>query len=543
MLHATGFLFNCVSPNNVKGFGTIPRRKLGETVKLEGEYGRQSHEERSNLVDFSRIIPSLRKHDIFYLFIFTYVIYNLNMRPIGSGDTLPATLLPFSILFNHNLYLDQFSNYLIETYSPYFIVEVEGHYLSSYPIVTPVLITPIYIILYILLNFLHYPIDLSVPGFAIIVYAMGKLSASLIASLSVVFIFLSIKELSDRKIALICALIYAFATNTWTISSQSLWQHGMGELLLSMMIYIVIKNEILSRNRNLAYLGILSGLFVFNRPVDGVILLSFFIYILGFGWRSAYYFGSTIFSSLPFLIYNLYYFGSIFGGYAAQISIFCISSESVVRFAGLLISPSRGLFIYTPVLLLSILGYLKVNNLKNSRLRLFFETSGVSVLCLVIVYSFFSAWWAGWSYGPRFLTDTLPILTIFLGFYLKDRPPITLSNKRENLKVIIISTLLLWSILVQIIGAFYYPSGNWDAEPNIEERLWYWNETQISRSLDAGMFPIDNPINYISNILQHILLSDDVSGENPLEMGRQTSTAGAASIESDALLRRVRKRP
>ena len=465
------------------------------------------------------------------------------MRPIGSGDTLPATLLPFSILFNHNLYLDQFSNYLFETYSPYFIVEVEGHYISSYPIVTPVLITPIYIVLYILLSFFHYPIDLSVPGFAIIVYAMGKLIASLIASLSVVFIFLSIKELSDRKIALICALIYAFATNTWTISSQSLWQHGMGELLLSMMIYIVIKNEILSRNRNLAYLGILSGLFVFNRPVDGVLLLPVFIYILGFGRVSAYYFGSTLVSSLPFLIYNLYYFGSVFGGYAAQISIFCFSSESVVGFVGLLISPSRGLFIYTPVLILSVLGYLKVNNLKNSRLRLFFETSGVSVLCLVIVYSFFQCWWAGWSYGPRFLTDTLPILTVFLGFCLKDSTNPILSNKREILRFIIISALVLCSISVQIIGAFYYPNSSWDGEPNIEERLWYWNETQISRSLDAGMVPIHNPINYITNILQHILLSDEVSGENPLEMGRQTSKAGAASIESDALLRKTRKGP
>lgn len=472
------------------------------------------------MVDFiSRFIPSLRKHEIFYLFITTYIIYNLNLRPIGSGDTLPATLLPFSILFNHNLYLDQFSNYLIETYSPYFIIEVKGHYLSSYPIVTPLLITPIYIILYILLSIFHYPIDLSVPGFAIIVYAMGKLSASLIASLSVVFIFLSIKELLDRKVALICALIYAFATNTWTISSQSLWQHGMAELLLSMMIYIVIKNEILNRNINLAYLGILSGLFIFNRPVDSVLLLPVLVYILGFGGRSAYYFGSAILSSMPFLIYNLYYFENFFGGYASQISMFFFSAESAVRFAGLLISPSRGLIIYTPILILSILGYLKINNLEHYRLRLFLKTSGISVLCLIVVYSFFRCWWAGWSYGPRFLTDTLPILTIFLGLYLKDRPTITLSNKRELLRVIIISTLLLWSISVQIIGAFYYPNCNWDAEPNIEERLWYWNETQISRSFDAGAIPTHNPINNIRNILQHILLSDAVSGENPLGVG------------------------
>jgi hypothetical protein len=49
---------------------------------------------------------------------------------------------------------------------------------------------------------------------------------------------------------------------------------------------------------------------------------------------------------------------------------------------------------------------------------------------------------------------------------------------------------LVFSIFVQAIGAFCYPTGHWDSLPRsvdqYQERLWDWRDNQIVRSASAG---------------------------------------------------------
>ena len=238
-----------------------------------------------NLIEF------IKRHEILCLFCLVYLIYNINGRTMASGDTTPASLLPFSILENHNLYLDQFSYYFETNFElAYWVKEIGGHYLSVYPIVTPVLVMPLYILPFFLMKLAHIPVDMFHPSFALIVPIMEKLSASMIASISTIFVFLSARELMHKRIAIIVALIFAFATNTWTISSQGLWQHGLVELLLAMLIYLVLINEKHASDKIIISLGIISGLFVFNRPVDSILLISIIHYIFGLrARRIAYY--------------------------------------------------------------------------------------------------------------------------------------------------------------------------------------------------------------------------------------------------------------
>ena len=46
-----------------------------------------------------------KKHEVLCLFLLFFIVYNLNWRTIGSGDTMPASLLPFSIIENHNFHV------------------------------------------------------------------------------------------------------------------------------------------------------------------------------------------------------------------------------------------------------------------------------------------------------------------------------------------------------------------------------------------------------------------------------------------------------
>jgi 4-amino-4-deoxy-L-arabinose transferase-like glycosyltransferase len=452
-------------------------------------------------------IEFITRHEILCLFALVYLIYNINGRTIGSGDTIPASFLPFSILENHNLYLDQYYNYFNSTFQPpYFVSEIGGHYLSTYPIVTPVLVTPLYVMQFLFFKLNHYPLDMySSPGFAIVIPLMEKLSGSLIATLSVIFVFFSVKELINRRTAAVVAIIYAFATNTWTISSQGLWQQGLVELLLAMSIYLVLLNEKHKSDKIIIGLGILSGLFLFNRPVDSILLMSVVYYVLELrDRRIVYYILGVFLSGSPFLFYNLHYFGNLFGGYSVLIGYFDIGPGMITRLTGLLISPSRGLFVYTPITLFSLLGYFKTFKAYNSKIKNFLLILGFSVLSQIVVYGAFKIWWAGWSYGPRFLTGTLPALALFFGLYIK-HINFDMKNRWNLLVVSIFSILLLWSVFVQIVGAFYYPNGGWDGNPiSVDlhpERAWDWKDTQIMRSFDAGIIPPGNYINALQTIV------------------------------------------
>jgi len=50
-----------------------------------------------------------------YLFLAAFFIYNLNLRPIPSGDTSPAALLPFAIWSEHTITFDRFASWYVES--------------------------------------------------------------------------------------------------------------------------------------------------------------------------------------------------------------------------------------------------------------------------------------------------------------------------------------------------------------------------------------------------------------------------------------------
>ncbi len=440
-----------------------------------------------------KIFKYISKYDLLCLFIFVLIIYNLNFRSIGAGDTVPASLMPFMILDNHSLFFNQFVDYYqtIGTVT-YFFTNINGNYLSTYPIVTPVLITPLYIVPYLFLKLIHCPIDIFNPTFRLVFMIMEKLSASIITSLSAIFVYLSIKEITNKKIGIVCLIVYAFATDTWAISSQGLWQHGMSELLLSMLIYLVIKNEAKNDSKNFIYMGILSGLSIFNRPSDSIMLIPIFAYVLLNKYKAILRFTlPMILTCMPFIAYNYYYFKNITGGYGSAASLLVFNYHFAVNYLGLLISPSRGILIYSPVILLSIFGFFYIKNIDSINMRIFLYISGLAIVAQIFIYSIFQVWWAGWSYGPRYLICILPFLIIYIALLLPKKITLGVISKREQLILGVLILLLIPSIFSQIIGTFYYPNGYWDANPNIDlhpEQLWNWSDTQMMRSFNSGLY-------------------------------------------------------
>lgn len=434
----------------------------------------------------------MNNHQIGFIFLFFFVIYNLNFRNIPSGDTLPASLIPFAILDSGTPYLDNFIPFFdIGHLNTYFLLNSHNHFISFFPIVTPVLITPLYVIPYMIMKFYGEGFSIYDPHLYLIIAIMEKISASIIASLACIFVFLIVKKLFNDKIAWISTITFGLATNTWTTSSQALWQHGMVELLLAAMIYLVLLIEQRDSIKNTILLGLVSGLFIFNRPPDSVLLIPIIFYVF-FVKRKAvlYYCVSLVLSSIPFVLYNIYMLDSLFGGYNNNMNILVIGTSTLLNTLGLLFSPNRGLFVYSPILIISLLGMYRVSAIENRNIRTFLYLFLVSLLLNILVYASFNThWWGGWCYGPRFLSGMLPIIIIYIAVFL-NYVETNVSPSQKKISTYVFILLFGISFFIQIVGSFYYPNGGWDAVPNIDdhtERLWKWDDSQIITEYKAGL--------------------------------------------------------
>jgi len=423
------------------------------------------------------------------LLLLLFVIYNLNLRTIGWDDSYPTRFLPFSLLLDHSLYLDHWIQPRLArplgVHGIYFAARSHGHWVSVYPIITPVLVTPLYVLPAWWLSRQSPPIYPYSPDFLVIAKAMEKLSASLIAAMSGAVLFLAFRKIASANVSLALALIYGLTSNTWAISSQALWRHGLTELSFAFLLWAPFR--ISDSPRAPFWAGLALAGAAANKPLDAILIVPFLFCFGRRSWKSLFVFLTPlVVVGCLVLSYNLYFFARLLGGYPAP--TFAGEGSAQLHFltalgvglAGSLVSPSRGLLIYTPWAAFAFWGAAKVWKE---------ESSGwgrpllLALTAIFVVQVGAGDWFGGWCFGPRYLTDLLPFLTWFL------LPLWTSIWARPVLRVAFAATVAtaLW---VQVVGAFYYPAGNWDGWPvNVDrepQRLWDWSDNQILRSWNAG---------------------------------------------------------
>ncbi len=143
---------------------------------------------------------------------------------------------------------------------------------------------------------------------------------------------------------------------------------------------------------------------------------------------------------------------------------------------GTLVSPSRGLFIFSPWTVVA-LGYLPFA-LFRLRLATLLPWLLATLGAHADLISTYTEWWAGESFGPRYWTEVIPLLAIVLGMALER------AAARCQLLYAVALALIAVSIGVRMLGAAVYPSG-WDNIPtdisSSRERLWDWSDRELSR--------------------------------------------------------------
>lgn len=425
------------------------------------------------------------KGKIIILFFLLLLIYtsNFNLIRAKDGDSLTFRYLPYSIIREFNFDLDEFYEELLASFPwliyegpqgekvPYYLIKVKGHYFPTDGIGPAILALPIFFIPIVIFK---------LPPESWMILFLSKLVAGILIAFSSVFMYLSAKLLSNDKKAWIVTFIYALCSGMWSITSQVLYQQTGSEFFLAMSVYFLARG--LKESKFIPYSGFALASAILMRPTNIIVMLVITLYIFH-KYRNI--FGRYILYALPVILfilaYNYYNHGSIFlfslmlynsfGALYKTGSPNMWSTPFLIGFLGMLISPSRGLFIYSPVFIFSFIGM--VIAWKENK-NLLFRYFSIVVIGLIIIHSKWYDWWGGWTFGCRMLNDAVPFLSLLL------LPFMDYIDKKKTL-VIPFIVAIIFSFSVQIIGAFLYDN-EWDARPDIDlhqYRLWSWKDSQI----------------------------------------------------------------
>ena len=146
--------------------------------------------------------------------------------------------------------------------------------------------------------------------------------------------------------------------------------------------------------------------------------------------------------------------GSLLGGRAEVVATIAEThavpsyfSFSVTGLVGLLISPSRGLFVFSPVLLFALPGMSRCLRAPTEPSLRLMTLAGLSTYFL---YGFIATWWGGWVYGPRYMTDLIPFFALWLAICPQPR-------RGRVVWGLLFGVAFAWSVWVQHLGASRYP--------------------------------------------------------------------------------------
>lgn len=350
------------------------------------------------------------------------------------------------------LNLDDFK---METYQvdplPYWLQPtVDGHVASLFPVVTPVLVTPLYVPLVAYLKWTGWSDD-RLKLWTII---WEKFSASFITAVAVGFMYLALRRRANEQTAVLLTFAFAFATGTWSTSSQALWLHGAAELFIAISLWLVT-GPISTVRALLA--GVVIALIAWNRPPDIFIAASIGIPALFWARRRAPWLilAATV-ASGAVVAYNVTAFGHILGAWSG-VGAGSLGGHFVDGLRGILVSFGRGLFVFDPFLLLLPLGIYRIVRYADNRALTIAVTIGVVVE--ILFYALTPFWGGGASYGPRYMVDLMPAMIWLL---------VPVVQRMSTVSRLSFTAMVMFSVWVEVVGAFQY---------NGESNIMYYSKS------------------------------------------------------------------
>ncbi len=412
------------------------------------------------------------------------IFYNTGFRTIAGGDSL-AHLYVASSLWNTGDF--ELSEFLTETERetnqlPYFLKDVNGQIRTIFAFFPGVLLAPLGVF-----SFLSEESGVSYWASA------GRILNLLLIYFSGVIFWILLKERIGKRLTLLSLIAFWLATPVWPLSMSYL-QHlpSIFFQLLSLLLLLGRTDfNIQSRKPIKIYAsGLAQGLAVLCRYQVALSALPFFLlilYLLRSSPRRIVLFAvGALVPAIILLSYNYKIHGSPFDTGYIVYPWATFDAPFFSTLYGLLLNPSKGLLIHSPWMIFILPGIVKC--LRDLKIRqgnqLLLTYSLVTSVPLLVLYSFYTGWFGGWSWGYRFLLDILPQM-IFLSIF-----GCVFLNEKRILWSWLFSGLLIVSATIQSIG-FLSWDNQWHRIHDLGTKpyqnwLWQTRHSQVLWHLKRG---------------------------------------------------------
>lgn len=308
-----------------------------------------------------------------------------------------------------------------------------------------------------------YWLALVLPGIGM-VQTVSLLNAILTAATgSLVFAVLRRLDFSEKP-AIAVALIFGLATIA-AVYANYMFSGTLAGFLLTASFYLLLRFKQRGGLWNAGWAGLLGGLTVLARANNLLLLGCLGVYLLAHLWNTqspetrrtawrkilaplgVFAFGAALAGAI-LLWYNWARSGNpLQTGY--DLTLF--SPNILLGLYKLLFSPLRGLFIYSPVLILASPGWLQLKKTHPAEAWLIGSIIGITVLL-------FSAWSSGegLSWGSRFLVPVVPLLAILVAPLFHSQFAIRNSPLKRASIILLIGLSALIQLLASAVNPWVY---------------------------------------------------------------------------------------
>ncbi len=271
--------------------------------------------------------------------------------------------------------------------------------------------------------------------------------------------------------ALGLAVVFFFGSVIFSTLGSAFWSLNYTTIFnLAVVVILVYKSHFIKDDSHQVSIGVLLGLLLFLSFFCRVSSVAIIVTTLAFlaltDFKQAVITGLTALFCLGlFVWWSLVEYGLILPPYYGLSRLDDAPVAMWVGILGNLFSPSRGIYVFMPWLILpTVLALTRPQLWKN---KLFLYGFAWFVIQLIIVGRAV-IWWGGGSYGPRLLVEAMPAILLIVLITLDESRDITpQQSKLVFLFFIAAGTISIWSHSWQ---AFFnpYTAGYWhDAAPAV----------------------------------------------------------------------------
>ncbi|MGZ3417671.1 MAG: hypothetical protein ACXVEE_07385 [Polyangiales bacterium] len=314
---------------------------------------------------------------------------------------------------------------------------------------------------------------------------IGEALAAVLMATFVTLVYATARLLLARAPSLAIAAVTALGTSVLSSLSRALWSQTWAVLLVGVAWYLVLADATGRRRLSAALLATVLAWAYFTRPtsvVPAIAICSTLLFrrrrvdlaivaVVGLAWFSA------------FVLWSRSRYGASLPPYYQPQRLGHDSFREALL--GNLVSPSRGLLVFTPVLLW-VFGAAVVyaKRLKN---KPFAAAAAMACVVHVALVASFVHWWGGASYGPRLSADLLPSAVVLAVIVVASAP----------VPRAVVPALCAFSIAMHVPGAVFPETWEWGSWIGwrVERReLWSISRSQVLAPwFDGRMPPPDDP--------------------------------------------------